>query len=212
LNPLLKKAPWSLEESWILCMLQRNAQNRWAEISSVILGRPDNSIKNFWNSMLRHRIGEMTASLDKYLDACIDLDKPGDEMKYRNDVIKLLMRYFVYQSQKQYLTHLKNKREALAQEKDVGKERKMRSFKYKLLDRALTLVHSLDINERDNPHRGPKVSTEYRVQNGQESPEFSRQFDLKCFKDIVTNNENGEFHQTFLRNHLYQQIQMALLE
>ena len=51
LNPLLKKSGWSYEETWTLYILQRNTENRWAEISNVILGRPDNSIKNYWNSV-----------------------------------------------------------------------------------------------------------------------------------------------------------------
>ena len=54
LNPLLKKCAWSIEEGWILFILQRSNMNRWAEISNVILGRPDNSIKNYWNSVFKH--------------------------------------------------------------------------------------------------------------------------------------------------------------
>ena len=58
LNPLLKKSPWSIEEGWILFILQRSVQNRWAEISNVLQGRPDNSIKNYWNSILRYKRDE----------------------------------------------------------------------------------------------------------------------------------------------------------
>ena len=49
LDPLVMKTEWSIEEDWVLFIVQRSAQNRWAKIANVILGRPDNSIKNYWN-------------------------------------------------------------------------------------------------------------------------------------------------------------------
>lgn len=58
LNPLLKKAAWTIEEEWILYILHATVKNRWAEITSVLLGRSDNTTKNFWNSTLCHKIGQ----------------------------------------------------------------------------------------------------------------------------------------------------------
>ena len=52
--------------------------NRWAEISNVILGRPDNSIKNYWNSVFRHKQRELSEKLDKYLNQSLELDLPED--------------------------------------------------------------------------------------------------------------------------------------
>ena len=106
---MLKKSSWSLHESWILFLLQRSASNRWAEISSIILGRPDNSIKNYWNSVLKHKTGEMGKNLDNYMARCIELDKPEDEVNYKRDLSKVLMRFLVHNSQKQYLNHLQSK-------------------------------------------------------------------------------------------------------
>ena len=79
-------------------MLQRNSQNRWAEISNVILGRPDNSIKNYWNSILRHKRGELCQNLDKYLNSCIELDMPDDPNSARKDIQKRMLKYFIYQA------------------------------------------------------------------------------------------------------------------
>lgn len=55
LNPLLKKNQWELEEILVLFILQQSRENRWSEISMIILGRSDNSIKNHWNSVLKDK-------------------------------------------------------------------------------------------------------------------------------------------------------------
>ena len=59
LDPLVMKNQWSTEENWVLFILQKTAENRWAKISNVLLGRPDNSIKNYWNCTFRHKQSEM---------------------------------------------------------------------------------------------------------------------------------------------------------
>ena len=106
---MLKKSAWSLHESWILFLLQRSSANRWAEISSILLGRPDNSIKNYWNSVLKHKIGEMGKNFDNYMSRCIDMDKPEDLNNFKRDTTKVIMRFLVHQAQKQYLNHLRSK-------------------------------------------------------------------------------------------------------
>lgn len=66
-NPMLKKAPWSPEEDWILYILQETKQNHWAEFKNILIGRCDNSIKNYWNSTLRHRSPQFEKALSIYL-------------------------------------------------------------------------------------------------------------------------------------------------
>ena len=70
--------------------------NRWAEISNVILGRPDNSIKNYWNSVFRHKQRELNDKLDKYLNRCLELDQPDDLNAAKKDILKRLLKYFVH--------------------------------------------------------------------------------------------------------------------
>ncbi len=67
LNPLLKKTNWSIEEEWILFILHSFVKNRWAEITNVLLGRSDNSTKNYWNSTLYQKESQMEADLHTYL-------------------------------------------------------------------------------------------------------------------------------------------------
>ena len=65
LNPLLKQTAWTIEEEWVLCIMHRSVGNRWSEISSYLLGRNDNTIKNKWNIDLVVRAQEHYEQLDK---------------------------------------------------------------------------------------------------------------------------------------------------
>ena len=77
LNPLLKKIGWTTEEDWVLLLLHQNFNNHWAELANFLLGRSDNSIKNYWNSTLVHRKEQMNQELNKQL-SCFAV-KPTQE-------------------------------------------------------------------------------------------------------------------------------------
>ncbi|KAL3944522.1 MAG: hypothetical protein SGBAC_001390 [Bacillariaceae sp.] len=51
LDPELKKTPWTKEEDRILFLEQRRLGNKWTQISRLIPGRSENSVKNRWHNL-----------------------------------------------------------------------------------------------------------------------------------------------------------------
>ncbi|CAA7410572.1 unnamed protein product [Spirodela intermedia] len=69
LNPEIKKGPWTAEEEIMLIRAHQIYGNKWAEISKLLPGRSDNSIKNHWNCSVKKK-------LDSYLSSGLLVQEP----------------------------------------------------------------------------------------------------------------------------------------
>ncbi|CAI9770232.1 unnamed protein product [Fraxinus pennsylvanica] len=61
LNPEINKGAWTKEEDEILINAHAVYGNKWAEMTKLLPGRPENSIKNRWNCSLNKKFANSTA-------------------------------------------------------------------------------------------------------------------------------------------------------
>ena len=64
-------------------------------MANVILGRPDNSIKNYWNCSFKYKQMEMSLKLEAYFHYCVEYDSPTNITVAKNQINQRLMKYFV---------------------------------------------------------------------------------------------------------------------
>jgi hypothetical protein len=87
LCPNVIKSDWTEEEQWRLFLSHKLNGNKWTQISAVLQGRSDNSIKNHWNSKMRKKLPFFKEKLDKLLE-----EKDGAKCKFRRqEVIKEIL-------------------------------------------------------------------------------------------------------------------------
>lgn len=90
LDPDLKKCEWSVEEDDILIQAQKQMGNKWSEIAKKLGGRPENAVKNRFNS-LRSRKSPRHVARAQSMPSI-------DEMENANNFIALNGRGNIYAS------------------------------------------------------------------------------------------------------------------
>ena len=60
--------------------MQETRENHWAEFKNVLIGRCDNTIKNYWNSTLRHRSHQLHKALSIYVSKRSPQEVAGQDL------------------------------------------------------------------------------------------------------------------------------------
>ena len=115
-------------------------------------------------------------------------------------MMKRLLSYFVRCAQKQYLDHLRSKKNETSLERETSiHNSKVCDFKLELLDNALTLHASLNRLEVDKIQTFPKTA----MSNCRTSmDELSQKLDLQTLKKMAASKKYDEFIEVFLTNKL----------
>lgn len=97
---------------------------------------------------------------------------------------------------------MNSKRQDISFDKESSTNSKVRSFKLRLLDKALILHHSLLKEEDVQNNGGSSNSDGVSNPNSAAAIEMRKKLDMPNLKEMVATSESGEFYQVYLSNQL----------
>ena len=157
-------------------------------MSAILLGRTDNAVKNYSHCHFRTMRASLASKLETYLSKC----REERSQKYdESDLIQRLLRFFVHRAQRQYLDHLREKRDKVGAEKyNSGKPTKVCDFKFRLLSNALKLYELPQTGFNELYSSSAKTVKQLarlpRVNQIQAKATLSQMLDLSSLKKVAS--------------------------
>ena len=139
MNPLLLKKKWSIEEEWVLFLLQETTPSMWADFREQLVGRSDNSIKNYWNTTLRHKGPMLRAALNAYLHKRTNGLSNAARLQKKATLTQALLSLYISKTRRQYFEYINAKIDSFKRQIDVRPLDEAPNFLLELTEVSITL-------------------------------------------------------------------------
>jgi hypothetical protein len=167
-DPSINKGDWNATEDRILFEGQKQFGNRWCEISKVLPGRTENSVKNRWNSSAMRKFLKDNDLIAGSGIPLYDINAVEDLQRALNDFAESLAKCGITISKESEATLLLDMTCPAPDEKKNALKEKVKKEKVKKNPKEEKVK-----KEKEAPHRGGAVSTTRGSSNSSSSASSS---------------------------------------